>query len=114
MFPEGFKQCLLTEPISLLVPTKHIITQVSRLACRKQGLKGKGPGTRRAFLVALSGEDSGSSVGRRGGSHGLEIWAVETQILPAVLFLSKGVIWPPKRSVLLSVKQGSSNAGRGP
>lgn len=65
MFPEGFKQCLLTEPISPLVPTKHIITQVSRLACRKQGLKGKGSGTRRAFLVALSGEDSGSASGKK-------------------------------------------------
>lgn len=53
-------------------------------------------------------------MGRRGGSHGLEIWALETQILPAVLFLGKDVTWPPQRSVLLSVKQGSSSAGRDP
>lgn len=61
-------------------------------------------------------------MGKRGGSHGLEIWALETKILLAVLFLREGVTWPPQWSVFLSVKQGSfvgrevssSSAGRGP
>lgn len=60
MFPEGWKQCLLAEPISPLVPTKHIITQFTRLAWRKQGLKGKRSETREAFLVGRRGKPSGS------------------------------------------------------